>query len=69
MYTKIDLIENQKMDEIIKENYIKTTEFNKNRAKKEWKEKILTNVLMTIASSTFAFGLMFLVSVIENLRF
>lgn len=69
MYTKLDLIENQKMDEIIKENYIKTAEFNKKRAKKEWKERILTNVLMTIASSTFAFGLMFLVSVIENLRF
>lgn len=69
MYTKTDLIENQKMDEIIKENYQKTTEFNKKRAKKEWKDKIITNILMTIASSTFAFGLMFLVSVIENLRF
>lgn len=69
MYTEIDLIENRKMDEIIKENYQKTTEFNKKRAKKEWKDKIITNILMTIASSTFAFGLMFLVSVIENLRF
>lgn len=69
MYTELDLIENQKMDEIIKENYKRTTEFNKKRKKKEWKNAILTNVLMTVASSTFVFGLMFLVSVIENLRF
>lgn len=69
MYTELDLIENQKMDEIIKENKLKTREFNKKRNKKQWKEAFLTNTLMIIGSSTFTFGLMFLVAVIEHLNF
>ena len=31
MYTELDLAENQKMDEIIKENKLKVQEFNKKR--------------------------------------
>ena len=69
MYTELDLAENQKMEEIIKENKLKVQEFNKKRNRKQWKEALLTNALMILGSSTFTFGLMFLVAIIENLKF
>lgn len=69
MYTKNDLIENQKMDEILKINQVKMRNFNITRAMKNKRDTIITNIMMMTGCSVFVFGLMFLIAVIENLRF
>lgn len=69
MYTKMDLIENNKMNEILRINQVKVRSFNIARAKKNKRDKIITNVLMMASSSIFIIGLMYLIAVIENLRF
>lgn len=65
MYTELDLIENKKMDEIIKNNKVKVTKI----VKKKKINKVLDCILYFIACGTFLFGLMFLISVIENMKF
>lgn len=65
MYNKIDIEENKKMGEILKANQIK---MRKQFKKKEKEAKVL-NVLLVISSSVFFIGLLFLISVIENMRF
>ncbi len=69
MYTKLDLIENQKMNEIIKNNSIRMREHFQKYKRKETKEKIINGILMILGSSTVFIGLMVLIAVIENLRF
>ena len=69
MYTKLDLLENQKMNKILKENQVKVRKFNLERAKKIKRENIINATFMIIGSSVFMIGLMFLISVIENMRF
>lgn len=65
MYTELDLIENKKMDEIIKNNKVKVTKV----VKKKKLNKVLDYILYFVACGTFLFGLMFLISVIENMKF
>lgn len=65
MYTKVDLIENEKMNKIIKENQKKIREMDKKNAKQQ---KIL-NIILTISAGVFFVGLMYLIAVIESMRF
>lgn len=65
MYTKQDLIENQKMNEIIKANKEKMTKHFKNEEK-----KYIRNTLFHIfCGIVFGVGLMFIVAIIENWSF
>lgn len=65
MYTKQDLIENKKMDEIIKQNQIKVRKlFIKNK-----KEEIKANVFLLISGTFFVIGLLYLISVVERINF
>ena len=65
MYTELDLIENRKMNEIIKNNKVKVTKV----VKKKKVNKFLNYVLYFVACGTFLFGLMFLIAVIERMSF
>lgn len=65
MYTELDLIENKKMDEIIKNNKVKVAKVIKTKKT----HKILNYILYFVACGTFLFGLMFLIAVVENLKF
>lgn len=65
MYTELDLIENRKMNEIIKNNKVKVTKV----IKKKKANKVLNYVLYFLSCGIFLFGLMFLIAVIENLKF
>ena len=62
-------IETKEMFEIIHANNKKQREFNKRRAKKIKKQNIINNIFMFVGSATFMFGLMFLINVVENLKF
>lgn len=65
MYTKQDLIENKKMDEIIKQNQIKMRKlFIKNK-----KEEIKANVFLLVSGTFFFIGLLYLLSVVERINF
>ena len=65
MYTKLDLIENEKMNRIIKEN--------KERMSKRVITKKRTNLLLKVLASVSVlalfFGFMFLIALIENWSF
>lgn len=65
MYTKVDLIENEKMNKILKENQKRIRE---NERKKAKEQKIL-NIILTISAGVFFIGLMYLIAVVENMRF
>lgn len=65
MYSELDLIENKKMDEIIKNNKTKVRKV----IKKKKANKVLNYIFSFIACGTFLFGLMFLIAVIENMKF
>ena len=65
MYTKLDLIENEKMNKIIKENQKRVRE---NDRKKVKEQKIL-NIILTISAGVFFIGLMYFIAVVENMRF
>lgn len=65
MYSKLDLIENEKLNKAIKENKVKYRKLLEQRRKKE----LISNVILTISASTFFIGLMVLIAVIENLNF
>lgn len=65
MYTKLDLEENKKMSEILKQNQIKMRKLNEKRAKRE---KLL-NAVLCVSVGIFFIGLMVLISAIENVRF
>lgn len=65
MYTKQDLIENQKMNEIIKANKEKMTQ----HFIKEEKRYIRNTILHIVSGIVFGIGLMVLIAVIENWSF
>lgn len=65
MYTKIDLIENKKMNEIIKQNKLKVRENLKRKQKKELIADAFLSILATIAFG----GLVYLLALIEVARF
>lgn len=65
MYSKLDLIENEKLNKAIKENKVKYRKLLEQRRKKE----LISNVILTISASTFFIGLMVLIAVIESLNF
>lgn len=65
MYSKIDLIENEKMNEIIRKN----RERMRKQVKVEKKESFKDKVLMFVASGILMFGVMYFIAVIESLRF
>lgn len=65
MYTKIDIEENKKMNEILKQNQLKM----RKQFEKKQKQNKRINILLFISSSLFFIGLIYLVSVIENMRF
>ena len=62
-------IETKEMLEMIHANNKKQREFNKKRTKKIKKQNIINNIFMFVGSATFMFGLMFLINVVENLKF
>ena len=63
------MTESQKMLEIIHQNCKNQRIKNVARAKKKRKKEIVNNILIFLTSSIFMFGLLFLISVIENMRF
>ena len=65
MYTKLDIEENKKMNEILKQNQLKM----RKQFEKKQKQNKRINILLFISSSLFFIGLIYLVSVIENMRF
>ena len=65
MYTKVDLIENEKMNKIIKENQRKIRENDRKKAKEQFR----LNILLMVSASVFFIGLMYFIAVIENMRF
>lgn len=65
MYTKVDLIENEKMNKIIKENQKRVRENDRKKAK----EQMRMNILLMVSASVFFIGLMYFIAVIENMRF
>ena len=65
MYTKVDLIENEKMNKIIKENQRKIRENDRKKAK----EQMRMNILLMVSASVFFIGLMYFIAVIESMRF
>lgn len=65
MYTKLDLIENEKMNNIIKENQKRVRENDRKKAK----EQMRLNILLMVSASVFFIGLMYFIAVIENMRF
>ena len=65
MYTKVDLIENEKMNKIIKENQRKIREIDKKKAK----EQKMLNIILTISAGVFFIGLMYFIAVVESMRF
>lgn len=65
MYSKLDLIENEKLNKAIKENKVKYRKLLEQRRKKE----LISNVILTISASTFFIGLMVLIAAIESLNF
>lgn len=65
MYSKQELIENEKLLKAIRENHNKKQDIIKTL---EPKLSILDYILLTLATGTFVFGLLFLISVIENAR-
>lgn len=65
MYTKIDLIENKKMGEILKENKIKTRNLLIKKAKIKKKNQIISGFIVCIG---FAL-IMYIIAIIESLNF
>ena len=61
MYTKIDLKENEKMNEIIKANQIKVREFNKTRDKKIKSQKVFNFIFANL----LFIALLFFIAVVE----
>lgn len=62
MYTKKELLENEKIENAIHENYKKSRKVYKQNT-------FLDYLLLFLGASVFLFGLMFLIAVIENLKF
>lgn len=65
MYSKIDLIENKKMEKILRENKYKMRDLNKKRARKEKIETIISCILFSLG---FAATLIF-IEFIERINF
>lgn len=65
MYTKQELIENQKMNEIIKANKEKM----RKQFIKEEKRYVRNTILHIVSGIVFGIGLMVLIAVIENWSF
>lgn len=68
--------EDQKMNQIIKENKIKTRKFNEERNRKAKSKRKLDKIenfmiysIFGILSGLSMFGIMFLIAIIENLKF
>lgn len=68
--------EDQKMNQIIKENKIKTRKLNEERNRKAKSKRKLDKIenfmiysIFGILSGLSMFGIMFLIAIIENLRF
>lgn len=62
MYTKKELLENEKIENAIHENYKKSRKIYKQNT-------FFDYLLLFLGASVFLFGLMFLIAVIENLKF
>lgn len=65
MYTKVDLIENEKMNKIIKENQKRIRENDRKKAKEQFR----LNILLMVSAGVFFIGLMYFIAVIESMRF
>lgn len=65
MYTKQELIENKKMEQILKQNKYRVRELNIKRAKKERREAIISGLLFSFG---FIATLVF-IEFIERLNF
>lgn len=65
MYSKIDLIENKKMGEILKANQVKM----RTHFKKQVKRNRIINILLGISSVVFFIGLMYLIAIVERMSF
>lgn len=65
MYTKQDLIENKKMEKILRENKYRVRELDIKRAKKEKIENIITGILFTIGF----IGTLVFIEFIERINF
>lgn len=65
MYTKIDLFENKKMNEIIRQNKLRVREEQKKKQKKDRMFDALLSILATLAFV----GLIYLLALIEAARF
>lgn len=65
MYTKAELMENKKMEQILRQNKYRVRELNIKRAKKEKIENIITGILFT-----FGFiGTLVFIEFIERINF
>lgn len=62
-------MEDIKMMNIIHKNCKEQRKLNIERIKKNKKEQIKNNVLMFLSSGVFFIGLMYLIAVVENMRF
>ena len=66
MYTKVDLIENEKNEQNYKG---KPKEKELEMDKKNAKQQKILNIILTISAGVFFVGLMYLIAVIESMRF
>lgn len=65
MYTKEELMENKKMEQILRQNKYRVRELNIKRAKKEKIENIITGILFTIGF----IGTLVFIEFIERINF
>lgn len=65
MYTKAELMENKKMEQILRQNKYRVRELNIKRAKKEKIENIITGILFTIGF----IGTLVFIEFIERINF
>lgn len=63
------MAETMEMMEILHQNKIEVRKFNRIRAKKSKKEQLETYITISLGSSLFFFGAMYLIAIIENLPF
>ena len=66
---KTRLTEDQIIMEAIHKNCVEQRKFNVKREKKAKKEMLVNNILMFVSSGIFFIGLMYLIAVVENMKF
>lgn len=69
MYTKIDLIENKKMDEIIKDNFLKTRKFNEKKEKKNRIKNTILNLILGISFYLMLFAIINFLIIANSVMF